>query len=161
VVEPIQCEAGVVTPPMGYLAEAQELCRKSGTLLVLDEVQTGLGRTGATFAYQSEGFIPDVLVLAKSLSGSLAPISAALVRPALHAKAYGATERFDLHSSTFAGNALSCVTALEGLHVLADEDLSANSKARGEQLLAGLRRRLDGHPLVRAIRGRGLLVGVE
>jgi putrescine aminotransferase len=160
-VEPIQCEAGVVMAPPGYLAEAQELCRKSGTLLVLDEVQTGLGRTGTTFAYQAEGFVPDVLVLAKALSGSLAPISAALARPALYASAYGATDRFDLHGSTFAGNALSCVTALETLHVLADEELTANSKARGEELLAALRARLAGHPLVREVRGRGLLVGVE
>jgi putrescine aminotransferase len=160
-VEPIQCEAGVMMPPAGYLAEAQELCRRFGTLLLLDEVQTGLGRTGKMFAYQGEGFVPDVLVLAKALSGSLAPVSAALVRPELHARAYGATDRFDLHSSTFGGNALSCVAGLETLRILADEDLIANSKARGEELLARLRRRLDGHPLVREVRGRGLLVAVE
>jgi putrescine aminotransferase len=160
-VEPIQCEAGVVVPPAGYLAEAQELCRKAGTLLVLDEVQTGLGRTGTMFAYQAEGFVPDVLVLAKALSGSLAPISAALMRPELHARAYAATDRFDLHSSTFGGNALSCVAGLETLRILADEELIANSGARGKELLAGLRGRLAGHPLVREVRGRGLLVGVE
>jgi len=160
-VEPIQCEAGVVMPPAGYLAEAQDLCRRAGTLLVLDEVQTGLGRTGTMFAYQPDGFVPDVLVLAKALSGSLAPISAALTRPEVHAKAYGATDCFDLHGSTFAGNALSCVTALETLHVLADEELVANSKVRGAELLARLRERLAGHPLVREVRGRGLLVGVE
>jgi putrescine aminotransferase len=160
-VEPIQCEGGVILPPAGYLAEAQELCRQFGTLLVLDEVQTGLGRTGTTFAYQAEGFVPDVLVLAKALSGSLAPISAALTRPEVHARAYGATDRFDLHGSTFAGNALSSVTALETLHILADEVLIANSRARGAELLAGLRERLAGHPLVREVRGRGLLVGVE
>jgi len=160
-VEPIQCEAGVVMPPAGYLAEAQELCRRSGTLLVLDEVQTGLGRTGTMFAYQAEGFVPDVLVLAKALGGSLAPISAALTRPEVHAKAYGATDRFDLHSSTFGGNSLSCVTALETLHILADEELIANSQARGAELLAQLRERLAGHPLVREVRGRGLLIGVE
>jgi putrescine aminotransferase len=160
-VEPIQCEAGVVMPPAGYLAEVQELCRRFGTLLVLDEVQTGLGRTGTMFAHQTEGIVPDVLVLAKALSGSLAPVSAALVRPELHARAYGARDRFDLHGSTFGGSALSCVAGLETLRILADEDLIANSKARGEELLAGLRRRLDGHPLVREVRGRGLLVGVE
>jgi putrescine aminotransferase len=160
-VEPIQCEAGVVMPSAGYLAEAQELCRRARTILVLDEVQTGLGRTGTMFAYQEEGFVPDVLVLAKALSGSLAPISVALTRPELHAKAYGATDRFDLHSSTFGGNALSCTAARETLHILADEDLIANSKARGAELLIGLRERLAHHPLVRDVRGRGLLVGVE
>jgi putrescine aminotransferase len=160
-VEPIQCEAGVVMPPPGYLAEAQELCRRAGTILLLDEVQTGLGRTGTMFAYQEEGFVPDVLVLAKALSGSLTPISAALTRPELYAQAYGATDRFDLHSSTFAGNALSCVAARETLEILADEDLVAKSKVRGAELLEGLLERLAGHPLVRQVRGRGLLVGVE
>jgi putrescine aminotransferase len=160
-VEPIQAEAGVVMPPPGYLADAQELCRRYGTLLVLDEVQTGLARTGTTFAYQAEGFVPDVLVLAKSLGGSLAPISAALVRPEIHARAYGTMDRFDLHSSTFAGNALSCAAALETLHIIEDDDLAANSTARGGQLMTALRERLAGHPLVREVRGRGLLVGVE
>jgi len=160
-VEPIQAEAGVVLPPPGYLAEAQRLCRKHGALLVLDEVQTGLGRTGTFFACQAEGLVPDVLALAKSLGGSIAPVAATLTRPDLHARAYGALDRFDLHSSTFAGNAFSCVAGLETLKIIEDEGLVANAAARGAELLAGLRGRLSGHPLVRAVRGRGLLVGVE
>jgi putrescine aminotransferase len=160
-VESIQAEAGVHLPPPGYLSEAQELCRRHGTLLVLDEVQTGLGRSGTLFAYQAEGFVPDVLVLAKSLGGSLAPISVTLTRPEIQARAYGSMDRFDLHGSTFAGNALACVAVTETLHILAEEDLCANSQARGAELLAGLVQRLAGHPLVRAVRGRGLLVGIE
>jgi len=161
VVEPLQAEGGVRLAPDGYLDGAQELCRRSGTLLVLDEVQTGLGRTGTMFAYQTEKTTPDVLVLAKSLGGSIAPVSVALTTRDLHRRAYGSIDKFDLHSSTFAGNAFGCEAALETLRILKDENLVANGAARGKQLLEGLRRRLSGHPLVREIRGRGLLVGIE
>jgi putrescine aminotransferase len=161
VVEPIQCEGGVVLPPPGYLAAAQEACRRRGTILVLDEVQTGLGRVGRWFAYQDEGFVPDVLVLAKALSGGLAPIGATLASAALHARAFGATDRHDLHGSTFAGNSLSCAVALETLSIIEDEGLVARSAAAGARLKAGLEARLRGHPLAKAVRGRGLLVGVE
>ena len=161
VVEPIQAEGGVVLPPPGYLADAGALCRRHGTLFVLDEVQTGLGRTGTLFAHQAEGIAPDVLVLAKALGGGIAPAAVTVTRPDVHQRAYGSMQRFDLHGSTFAGNALACAAALETLTVLDDEKLVANSAARGEQLLDGLRRRLAGHPLVRDVRGRGLLVGIE
>lgn len=158
-VEPIQGEGGVRIPPPGYLKAAQELCRRAGTLLIFDEVQTGLGRTGTMLA--GDDVVPDVLVLAKSLGGSLLPVSVALTTKAIHRKAYGTMDRFDLHSSTFAGNALGCVAALETLGIIRDENLVAASAARGKQLLDGLKHRLDGHPLVREVRGRGLLVGIE
>ncbi|MGH9885272.1 MAG: aspartate aminotransferase family protein, partial [bacterium] len=160
-VEPLQAEGGVVVPPAGYLRAAQELCRRYGTVFVLDEIQTGLGRCGSLFAVEAEGFVPDVLVLAKSLGGGIAPMAATLTRRDLHRKAYGATDRFDLHGSTFAGSALACVAALETLDILDEEQLPAAALLRGEQLVAGLTRRLQGHPFVRAIRGRGLLVGLE
>ncbi|MCA9542142.1 MAG: aspartate aminotransferase family protein, partial [Myxococcales bacterium] len=92
-VEPLQAEGGVHLAPEGYLAAAQALCRTHGALLVLDEVQTGLGRIGARFAFENEGFVPDVLVLAKALSGGLLPIGATITSAALHQKAYGATDR--------------------------------------------------------------------
>ena len=161
VVEPILGEGGVILPPRGYLAEAQRLCARYGALLVLDEVQTGLGRTGTMFAFQGEGVRPDVLVLGKALGGGLAPVSATLTSTALHEKAYGAVDRFDLHGSTFSGNAFACAAALATLRILDEEGLVAASAARGAQLLEGLRRRLAGHPLVREVRGRGLLVAVE
>lgn len=161
VVEPLQSEAGVVLPPSGYLAAAQELCRRFGTLLVLDEVQTGLGRTGTLFAQGAEGFVPDVIVLAKALGGSLAPIAATVTSAAIHGRAYGSAGRFDLHSSTYGGNALSCVAALETLKIIDEQQLVANSAERGGQMLAALRTRLAGHPLVREVRGRGLLIGIE
>ncbi len=161
VVEPILGEGGAVLPPPGYLADAQELCRRSGALLVLDEVQTGLGRTGTLFAHTAEGFTPDVLVLGKALGGSLAAIAATLTTPAHHDRAGGAPDRFERPGSTYAGNALACQAALTTLRILDDEGLSAASAARGDRLLAGLRDALAGHPLVRDVRGRGLLVGLE
>jgi putrescine aminotransferase len=160
-VDPLLCEAGVAVPPAGYLRQAQDLCRKHGALLLLDEVQTGLGRTGDLFAYQHEGLVPDVLCLAKSLSGGIMPIGATLTTRALHERAYGAMDRFNLHASTFGGNSLSCVAALETLAILDEERLADNARARGDQLASSLRARLAGHPLVREVRGRGLLVGIE
>lgn len=161
VVEPVQAEGGVVLPPPGYLAAAQELCRRAGTVLVLDEVQTGIGRTGTMWAYQQEGFVPDVLVLAKALSGGVVPVAATLLSRELHDRAYGGMDRFDLHGSTFAGGALACAAACATLEIADDEGLPARSQARGAQLLATLRRGVSDHPLVKAVRGRGLLVGIE
>jgi putrescine aminotransferase len=160
VIDPFNCESVAGPPPAGYLAEAQRLCAKAGTILVLDEVQTGLGRTGTMFAYQAEGFVPDVLCLAKSLSGGIAPIGATLTSAALQERAYGTMERFDLHSSTFGGNAFSCVAALETLSILEDQALARASAERGADLLQRLRARLAAHPLVKEVRGRGLLVSI-
>ena len=161
VVEPIQGEGGVVLAPDGYLAKAKELCGRYGTLLVLDEVQTGLGRTGTMFALEHEGVVPDVLVLGKALGGGLAPISAAVTTKALQEKAYGTTEAFDLHGSTFGGNAFACAAALETLDIVRDEKLAERSARLGARLLGRLREGLAGHPLVKEVRGRGLLVAVE
>jgi putrescine aminotransferase len=163
VVEPILGEGGAVIPKSGYLAAARELCHRKGALLILDEVQTGLGRTGALFAHQVAGLTvePDVLVLGKSLGGSLVPISATLTTRAIHARAFGTAERFDLHGSTYAGSALACRAALETLRILDAEDLVKTGAAKGRRLLAGLAGALEGHPMVRSVRGRGLLVGVE
>ncbi len=161
VVDPGLCEAGLITPPEGYLAEAQRLCSKYGTLMVLDEVQTGMGRTGSLFAFQAEGFTPDILALAKSLSGGIAPIGATLTSAKIHHKAFGSMDQFDLHFTTFGGNAMSCAAALETLDVLEDEGLVTNSRELGARLLADLRARLDGHPLVRDVRGRGLFIAIE
>lgn len=160
-VEPIQGEGGVQLPPPGYLAEARRLCERNGSLLLLDEVQTGLGRTGTLFAYQAEDVVPDAVVLGKALGGGMLPVSAVLTTRKHHQKAYGAMDRFDLHGSTYAGYALGCAAARATLAVLRDENLVQRSAERGQQLLEGLRHRLEGHPMVRAVRGRGLLVGIE
>ncbi|MGE0489185.1 MAG: aspartate aminotransferase family protein [Vulcanimicrobiota bacterium] len=159
-VEPIQGEGGVRLPGPDYLSQAQRLCRANGSLLLLDEVQTGLGRSGQLFAFQGQ-LEPDVVILGKALGGGILPVSACLTSRDLHQRAYGTMERFDLHGSTFSGYALGCAAARASLRILGEESLVENARLRGEQLLEGLRTALDGHPLVREVRGRGLLVGVE
>jgi putrescine aminotransferase len=160
-IDPMNCESDVKPAPAGFLAHAQELCKKHGTILLLDEVQTGLGRTGKMFAYEHEGFVPDVLVLAKSLSGGLAPIGVTLTSAELHGRVFSSADRFNLHATTFGANAFSCTAALETIAILEDEKLLANAATRGEEIVSALRSRLGKHPLVRDVRGRGLLVSVE
>jgi putrescine aminotransferase len=160
IVEPIQGEGGINVPPSGYLTRARELCDRAGALLVADEVQTGLGRCGVMFACEFDGVVPDVMTLAKGLSGGVIPIGAVVARPAAWNAAYGKAPL--LHTSTFGGGELACVAAMAALDVLRDEDLVANAKTRGEQLLSGTREIAHAHPtVIREVRGRGLLVGVE
>jgi len=161
VIDPGLCEMGRMVPPPGYLAAAQALCRKYGTLMVLDEVQTGMGRTWALFSYQHEGFTPDIVAIAKSLSGGLIPVGAALTTAKIQKQAFGAMENFDAYFSTFGGNSLACTAASETLDILQEEGLIANSAALGATMLASLQERLAGHPLVREVRGRGLFIGIE
>ena len=161
IVEPVQIEGGVRFPPSAYLQAVRALCTRHQALFVLDEVQTGFGRLGSMFAFQQESAVPDVLVLGKSAGGSIAAMGITMTTAPLHRKAYGSMRRFDLHGSTFAGNAFACAAASETLRIIEDDRLCANSRERGEELLGGLRQRLRGHPLVRDIRGRGLLVAIE
>lgn len=161
VVEPIQAEGGMRVPPAGYLRDAQDLCRRSGTLFIADEVQTGLGRTGTLFALEREGVRPDALALAKSLGGGLMPIGAMLTRRDLWLKAYGTVQTFALHSSTFGGGSLACAAGLAALRTLRDEGLVANAQARGEELQRGLADICSRFHCVQEVRGRGLLLGLE
>ena len=150
ILEPIQGENGVVVPPPGYLAGAREICTRNGALLVLDEVQTGIGRTGHWFHHQSEGVEPDVITLAKGLGGGL-PLGACI--------AFGAAA--DLftpgsHGTTFGGNPIACAAGLAVVRTIAGEGLLDHVKRVGEQL----RRGLENNPLVSHVRGAGLLLGV-
>ena len=150
--EPIMGEGGVVVPPAGYLAAARDITAEHGALLVLDEVQTGVGRTGAFFAHQHDGVSPDVVTLAKGLGGGL-PIGACL--------AIGATAELltpGLHGSTFGGNPVCTAAALAVLQALADERLIERADVLGKTLSHGIESL--GHPLVGHVRGRGLLRGV-
>jgi ornithine--oxo-acid transaminase len=153
-VEPIQGEAGIIVPPAGYLARCAEICRRHNVLLICDEVQTGLGRTGRLFACEHENVHPDGIILGKALGGGLIPVSAFCARRDV----LGVLKPGD-HGSTFGGNALSAAVGLEALSVLADERLSERAAELGKQLIEGLRALRS--PLVREVRGRGLLVGVE
>jgi putrescine aminotransferase len=160
IVEPVQGEGGVNVPPSGYLARARELCDRVGALLIADEVQTGLGRCGALFACDLEGVAPDIMTLAKGLSGGVMPIGAYIASPTVWNRAYGKHPLS--HTSTFGGSPIACAAALEALDVLREEGLVDNARERGEQLLAGARRIAREHPdVVREARGRGLLVGLE
>lgn len=161
VVEPMQAEGGMYLPPAGYLPAAQALCRKNGTLLIVDEVQTGLGRTGSLFASDAEGIEPDLMTLAKSLGGGLMPIGAMLARRDLWHQAYGTVHSFALHTSTFGGGSLACAAGLAALDTIVNERLIDNAAARGRQLLAGLERLCEKHSTLNTVRGRGLLLGVE
>ena len=161
-VEPIQAEAGVIVPRRDYLTQARDLCHAHGALLVLDETQTGLGRTGSMFAYQDEpGATPDVLVVGESLGGGLVPVAATITTPDIHERAYGRIDRFDLHGSTFSGWALGCRVGLATLDLLEEDGLVGAARARGEQLIERLRDEVANHPFVRGVSGRGLLVGLE
>lgn len=156
-VEPIQGEAGVVLPPPGFFAALRAWCDANRMLLILDEVQSGLGRTGRWFAFEHEGTRPDALVLGKALGGGLLPVSAFLAdRRVMQVFTPGS------HGSTFGGNALGAAVALEALQVLEDEQLVPRAAALGAHLLDRLRAVQAQWPtLVRAVRGRGLWVGVE
>jgi ornithine--oxo-acid transaminase len=153
-VEPMQGEGGIRVPPAGYLARVAELCRRHDVLLIADEVQTGLGRTGKLFAYQHEGVKPDVTVIGKALSGGLYPVSAVLTQDDV----LGLFQPGD-HGSTFGGNPLACAVARAALKVLVEENLIERAAVQGSYLLDSLSN-IDS-PYVKEIRGRGLLIGIE
>lgn len=151
IVEPIQGEAGIVVPPPGYLAEVRRACDETGTLLILDEVQTGIGRTGAWFCYEHDCIAPDVLCLAKGLGGGV-PIGACLATADV-----AASFRAGDHGCTFGGGPLVCAAALAVLDVIESEGLIARAASVGEALMTGLSDTLGGHA---EVRGKGLMVGV-
>ena len=152
ILEPIQGENGVLVPPAGYLAAARAITAERGALLVLDEVQTGIGRTGHWFAHQADGIEPDVVTLAKGLGGGL-PIGACLVFGD-NADLFGPGS----HASTFGGNPVACAAALAVLATIEAEDLLEHVKRIGERLRRGIESL--GQPLVAGVRGAGLLLGV-
>jgi putrescine aminotransferase len=160
VVEPVQGEGGVNVPPAGYLRAVRDICDRTGALFVADEVQTGLGRCGMLFGCNRDGVVPDVMTLAKGLSGGVIPVAAYIARPSVWNAAYAKDPV--MHTSTFGGNELACAAALAAMDVLIDDNLVENARARGEQLLSGAQRLARRHPaVVKEARGLGLLVGIE
>ena len=153
-VEPIQGEAGIIVPPVGYLASLREICDRHGILLIFDEVQSGFGRTGRMFCFEHENARPDGLILGKALGGGLMPVSAFVARRDVMSV-------FDpgSHGSTFGGNPLAAAIGYEAISALIEERLVERSRALGEKLLAALRT-ID-HPAVVEVRGKGLWAGVE
>ncbi len=153
-IEPIQCEAGILIPPDGYLRQAADLCARERVLLVADEIQTGLGRTGMMFACQHENVQPDVYILGKALSGGVYPVSAVVSSSEILG-----VFRPGSHGSTYGGNPLACAVARAALRVIEEERLADRSAELGAWLLYELRKLR--HPHIKAIRGRGLLIGIE
>ncbi len=159
IVEPIQGEGGVVIPPDTYLPELRRLCDDTGALLIVDEVQTGIGRTGTLFAIEHSHVVPDLLCLAKALGGGIVPIGAIVGRP-------GTWKFFEssplIHTSTFGGNPLACAVALEALKVTVEEKLPERALALGQFFLEQLRTLQRRYPkAITEVRGRGLMIGIE
>ncbi len=153
-VEPIQGEAGILVPPAGWLRQLREICDRHNVLLILDEIQSGLGRTGQWFAWQHEGIQPDGVCLGKALGGGMLPVSAFVARKSVIELLTPGS-----HGSTFGGNALAAAVALEALQVIEDEHLVERSAAHGEFLIGALRAIRSS--LISDVRGRGLWIGVE
>jgi len=153
-VEPIQGEGGIIVPPRGYLKAAAELCRKHNVLLIADEIQTGLGRTGKLLAVEHENVHPDGLILGKALGGGILPVSMFLSRRDVMSVFTPGD-----HGSTFGGNPLAAAVGLEALNILIEDELPARSAEMGEYLIGELRS-MD-TPLIHEVRGRGLFVGIE
>jgi ornithine--oxo-acid transaminase len=153
-VEPIQGEAGVIIPPEGYLRQLREICSRNNVLLILDEIQTGLGRTGKLFASDHEGVRPDIVIIGKALGGGFYPVSAICAnKPILGLFQPGE------HGSTFGGNPLAAAVARESLKVIVEENLVENAAEMGEYFLDQLAEIASPH--VKEVRGKGLLIGIE
>jgi putrescine aminotransferase len=159
ILEPIQCEAGIRIPPDGYLKAAREACDKHGALLILDEIQTGLGRTGKLFACDWEGVVPDIMTLGKALGGGVMPVAAftatADVWTVFDENPY-------IHTSTFGGSPLACAVALAALDVIVEDGIVDQCRVKGERILKGVKAiAKEFADAITDVRGRGLLVGVD
>ena len=160
ILEPIQGEGGIVLPKPGYLAEVEALCRQYGALFVLDEVQTGVGRTGRFLAAQHAGVSPDMIVMAKALSGGLVPCAAVLMTEEIYKSVYGSLRRAIIHTSTYSENALAMRAGLATLTVLDREHLTERAESIGTELRQRLTKALRPFEMVHEIRGLGLMNGI-
>lgn len=160
IVEPIQGRA-VTLPPPGYLQAAQELCRRYGTLFIVDEIQTGLGRTGRWFALEHYGLQPDMVLIGKALSGGYMPVSAMATTRTIFDKAVGTLERSYVHQSTYGRNRLSMAAGLAAVRIIERDDLVENSARVGQLLLDGLKDLQTRHQMIAEVRGSGLMIGIE
>ncbi|MDO8461877.1 MAG: aspartate aminotransferase family protein [Deltaproteobacteria bacterium] len=160
IVEAIQGK-GVHLPADNFLPEAQKLCRKYGTLFIMDEVQTGLGRTGRWFAFQHWDLEPDIVTIAKSLSGGFIPVGAILYRREIYKKIFSQMDRCVVHSNTFGKNSLAMAVGLATLQILEEEKLIENAKRRGDEIARGLRPLINKYEMVKEVRHKGLMMAIE
>lgn len=161
IVEPIQGEGGIIVPDPGYLKKAQELCHRYNALIIIDEIQTGLGRTGRMFACEYDDVSPDIMTLAKSLGGGVMPIGAFITTEDVWNRAFGGMEKCLLHTSTFGGNTLACAAGIASINAIVEKDLPKQALEKGEYLLAGLKELKKQYPIIKDVRGKGLMVGLE
>ena len=161
IVEPVLGEGGAVVPPEGYLKGAANLCRKFGTLLIFDEIQTGFGRTGKMFAMEHDGVVPDIVTLSKSLGSGVMPVSVSVTSEKIWRAAFDSRDRFDLTISTFGGNPAACAAALKTIEIMQRDDIPGRARIMGEYTMKKLQYLKTKHDLIKEIRGQGLLLGIE
>ncbi len=161
ILEPIQVGAGIILPSDDYLPHVQDLCRKHKAILIFDEIHTGLGRTGTFLAAEHWGVEPDIVCLSKGLSASMVPVSALVTREEIMRGVFSRLDRSEIHATTFGGNNLAMVSGLAALAVLDRDDLLAGCREMGAYLLQSLKPFTEKYELVKAVRGKGLLAGVE
>ena len=161
IVEPIQGEGGIIVPPSGYLAEAKNLCAKYDALLIVDEIQTGFGRTGKLFACEYDNVTPDIMCLAKALGGGVMPISAFITTDRIWEKTFGGMQKCTLHTSTFGGNTHACVAGIAAINIIIKENLSQAAAEKGAYIMDKLAALKEKHKMIKEVRGKGLLIGIE
>lgn len=152
---------GVNVPPPGFLEKAENLCRKYGALTIADEVQSGLGRTGRWFAFEHFGLTPDIVTVAKALSGGYIPVGAICYKKSIYNKVYSSMERCVVHSNTFGRNTLAMSAGLATLEIMEEENLVANAEEMGRELRDGLVEMLPKYEMMAEVRGKGLMIGIE
>lgn len=158
--EPIQGK-GVHVPPDGFLEKAEQLCRRYGTLTIADEVQSGFGRTGKFFAYEHFGLAPDIVTVAKALSGGYVPVGAICYNKDIYDRVFSGMERCVVHSNTFGRNTLAMIAGITSLQVIEEERLVENSRVRGAEILSALKAMMEKYELIGDVRGKGLMIGIE
>ncbi|WP_260706605.1 aspartate aminotransferase family protein [Edaphobacter flagellatus] len=161
ILEPIQAEAGILLPPADYLPGVQKLCQKHGALFVLDEVQTGMGRTGTFLAGQRYGVAPDMIVMAKALSGGLVPCASVLMTEEIYKSVFHSLRRAFIHTSTFSENSLAMCAGIATVEVLQNEGLIERANSLGMEFRDQLRTALGPYEMVKEVRGEGMLTGIE
>lgn len=161
IIEPIQGEGGINMPPENYFHAVRELCDKYGVYFILDEIQTGFGRTGKMFAAEHDNIVPDFICTAKSLGGGVMPIGAFTTTSSVWDKAYGGIDKALLHTSTFGGNTLASAAAIAAMNELVEKDIPAQAAEKGKYLMGKLNELAVKYEMIKEVRGRGLLLGLE
>jgi putrescine aminotransferase len=160
-IEPIQGEGGINLPPEGYFERVRKICNENEIVIILDEIQSGLGRCGTMFCYEQLNFVPDILCLSKSLSGGVIPVGSVSVKQEIWDRTYGKLKNATLPSTTFGGNTFACIAAIETLRIIKEEKLPETAKELGKYALAELNKLKEKHDIITEVRGKGLFIGIE